>query len=364
MRLAYVCYWFLLERDGVANKITAQVRQWRELGHDAEIFCLQRTFGQSRGSREDWRTFPFSGLRGRLRATGELARAVEEWGPDAVYLRYDLFLPPLLPLLRRRPTVVEMNTIDSQEAKLRRRHTQLARLYNRQNRHALLQRARGMVCVTHEVAGAPDYAFVRAPKTVIANGVDLSVVKELPPGSSSPPRIAFLGSVGQAWHGIDKLVELAERLPGFEFDVVGYDSEQLRASASRALPPNVTAHGVLAREQYEPILASCDAAVGTLALHRKQMTEACPLKVREYLGYGVPTLIAYDDTDLRDIDAWWLRRIPNTEDNVARHAEEIGRWFESVRGRRVPRQEAGPLVSTEAKERARVEFIQQVSRAR
>jgi hypothetical protein len=86
--------------------------------------------------------------------------------------------------------------------------------------------------------------------------------------------------------------------------------------------------------------------------------------VREYLGYGVPTLVAYDDTDLRDVDAWWLERIPNTEDNIARHAEQIGRWFESVRGRRVPRQEAGPLVSTEAKERARVEFIQQASRAR
>jgi glycosyltransferase involved in cell wall biosynthesis len=357
MKIAYVCYWFLLERDGVANKITAQVRQWRELGHDAEVFCLQRTFGETRGSRSDWRTVRFSGLRGRYTATSELAEAVERWRPDAVYLRYDLFLPPLLPLLRRRPTVIELNTVDSQEAKLRRRNRRLARVYNAANRHALLRRARGLVCVTHEVAEAPDYAFVRASRIVIANGVDFDVVRPLPPAGASRPRVAFLGSAGQVWHGIDKLVSLAEQLPEIEFDVVGYDDAQLEASARRALPANVTAHGVLGREQYEPVLAACDAAIGTLALHRKRMTEACPLKVREYLGYGVPALIAYDDTDLRGVDAWWLKRIPNTEDNVDRTAAEIGEWIVSVRGRRVPRDDVAPLVSTQAKEPARVAFI-------
>ena len=39
-------------------------------------------------------------------------------------------------------------------------------------------------------------------------------------------------------------------------------------------------------------------AVSTLALHRKQMRQACALKTREYVARGLPFVIGHEDPDL------------------------------------------------------------------
>lgn len=43
-------------------------------------------------------------------------------------------------------------------------------------------------------------------------------------------------------------------------------------------------------------MRNCQVCIGTLALHRKNMTEASPLKTREYLAHGFPVIIGYKDT--------------------------------------------------------------------
>lgn len=90
------------------------------------------------------------------------------------------------------------------------------------------------------------------------------------------------------------------------------------------------------------------------------MAEACPLKVRRYLAYGLPVILGYRDTDLDALDKWWLLRLPNTESNVVTSLPEIGAFVESVRGRRVPRDEVEPLISAGAKEAARLAFFGEV----
>src|SRR5438132_10450797 len=126
MRIAYVCYWFLLDKDGVVYKIEGQVRRWRAAGNDVEVFCLTRPFLEHRGIRQGWRTFRFDRQRDRLAATRLLVAAVREWKPDLVYLRYDLFLPPIPRLLRAVASVVEVNADDKEEVRLRRRRRVLA----------------------------------------------------------------------------------------------------------------------------------------------------------------------------------------------------------------------------------------------
>ena len=103
-----------------------------------------------------------------------------------------------------------------------------------------------------------------------------------------------------------------------------------------------------------------DVAIGTLALHRKQMDEACPLKVRRYLEFGLPVLLGYRDTDLDSLDAWWLLRLPNTESNVLSSLQEIESFVQGVRGRRVPREAVESVVSAVAKESARLAFFEEV----
>ena len=140
MKIAYVCYWNLLSKDGVANKIGVQVSEWEKAGHEVDVFCLSRSKGVE--ADREWIRFPFVTPLGRARATRQMIKAVRAAKPDFVYLRYDLFVPPPISLLRAQPSAVEINADDRREARLRRIRTTAASLYNELNRRVLLSSAR------------------------------------------------------------------------------------------------------------------------------------------------------------------------------------------------------------------------------
>lgn len=358
MRVAYVCYWNLLEKDGVAHKIEAQVSEWRRAGADVKTFCLSASpLLEPRVGDSQWSFFPFKSFPGRVASTFRLQRAVTAFAPDVVYLRYDLFLPPLGSLLSHLPVVVELNSDDRQEIKLRDVRPRSAGLYAEFNRRSILSKAAGCVCVTNELAASPLVAPYRKPTVVIGNSVDLEVVKPLPVRGGERLRAVFLGSRNQLWHGVDKITVLARAMPEMDFDLIGYSHDDLPAG----LPGNVAVHGILARRDYEPIVARADVAIGTLALHRKHMEEACPLKVREYLGYGLPVVIAYEDTDFIGENPWYLLRLPNTESNVESSVPAIRAFVKRVRGKRVPRAAIEERVGSRAKEARRLEFLRELS---
>jgi hypothetical protein len=129
-----------------------------------------------------------------------------------------------------------------------------------------------------------------------------------------------------------------------------------------AAPSNLHVHGRLDRDHYRPIMAAADFGIGPLALHRKGMSEATPLKVRDYLIHGLPVLIAHLDTDFPGEAPWYLLQIPNTEQTIRGSLPAIEAWIESIAGRRVPRADVLERIGSEAKERARVAFFEDVAR--
>jgi hypothetical protein len=92
------------------------------------------------------------------------------------------------------------------------------------------------------------------------------------------------------------------------------------------------------------------------------MSEASPLKTREYLLHGLPVLTAYHDTDFLGEEPWFLLRLPNSEDNVGTSLPAIRAWAASIRGRRVPRDAVVARLSSEGKERARLAFLDRLAR--
>jgi hypothetical protein len=352
MRIAYVCYVEAYRDDGVLRKIRSQVGHWRAAGHAVDLLCLSRAAAGAPAIEAS--VFPFGSPVERVGATLALARAAARLRPDVVYLRYDMFLPPPLRLVRRIPTVIEVNTDDQAELALRSRG---AAAYNRVNRTLLLRSAAGIVCVTHELAESPGIARFGRPVAVVANGVEPPPAVLPPPAGDGPARAAFIGTPGLAWHGFDKLLWLARERPDLAFDLIGPTAADLGGG----LPANVTAHGFLGREDYQQVLARADVAFGTLALDRKRMHEACPLKVRECLLYGLPMILGYRDTDFVDERPWFLLELPAREDNVRAHVGEIGAFVERVRGRRVARDEVEGRLSAEAKERQRLAFLERVA---
>ena len=106
-------------------------------------------------------------------------------------------------------------------------------------------------------------------------------------------------------------------------------------------------------------MASCDLAISTLALHRKDMQEACSLKTRECLAYGLPLVLPYRDSDLERLDCDFLLKIPNKEDNIHTHGQAIHDFAYRMRGRRAERA-AIASIDQVAKEKARIRFFEEI----
>jgi hypothetical protein len=316
MRIVYICYWDTASGDGVARKIEGQARLWREAGHEVDVVSIRP--GQRRAG------------------TPAAIDAVQRLQPDLLYLRYDLFLPPVWRLARAVPTVVEVNTDDRAEMRLR---SPAARVWNVLNRRRIFGAAAGVVCVTRELAGT-----FGGPVGVVSNGADPDAVPALPAPASESPRVVFAGSPEIAWHGVDRLLDLARALPEVDFDLVG--------PTTGVVPSNVSVHGMLRGDAYWAVLARADIAFGSLAMERAGLHEGCPLKVREYLLAGLPTVIGYEDTDFPGELPWYLVRYSG--------ADQVRRFLAAVRGRRAPRNELEPRLSWRTKEAARLAFFEQV----
>jgi glycosyltransferase involved in cell wall biosynthesis len=334
MRIAYFAHVNAARRSGVLHKIAGQVDQWSAAGHSVRLFVATRDHDDPWSERLGDRVVVrrYDGPASRIRTMARLVERVRAFHPDLVYLRWDLFYPPMLRFPRRVPLVVELNTDDEAESAL---GSRLRSTYNRLTRGLLLGRARGFVFVTSELSAKPSFAGFKAVHRVVTNGIELAAYPSLPAVEGPAPRLAFVGTADQPWHGVDKLVELAARRPDWRFDIVGLGADTaLLAPGPR--PPNVTWHGALERARVVEVLATADIGVGTLALHRKAMTEACPLKVREYLAVGLPILYGYADPDADALGRYALR-IENTETNVIDALDAIDDFVTRSRGVRVPR---------------------------
>ncbi len=350
MRIAYLAYLPLSTETGVLKKVVGQMSAWRAAGHEAALFALapgERFVWPGAADGEVHPTW-VGGLAGVYAASLRQARHVHAWRPDVIYARFGVYLPGWARLARATPMVAEINSDDV--AEMRRAWPWPLYVVHRATRTRLLRRMAGFVCVTHELAGRS--ARFAAPQTVIANGIDLQAFTPGPAPANDPPRLVFLGNLTQRWAGFDQLVTLAKARPTWRIDLIGGITDAQRA----ACPAGVRAHGPLGRERFVHLLHRADVAVAPLALHAKGMDEACALKVREYLACGLPTILAFADTDFPPPEPDFLLRLPNTPTNVAEHLPAIDAFVAAWRGRRVERGAIGHLDHA-FKERARLVFL-------
>jgi hypothetical protein len=345
MKVSYLARWDARTETGVMKKILAQLEVWQNLGIDSRLFVLSP-------SQEIWGALASAPAevvvgRGGLFRDRDLRRLLErvyEWKPDVAYVRYGTHYRSLERFMERVPTALELNTDDVGEYRLYLPWYKYR--YHLHTRGRILQRAQGMVSVTHEIGRR--FAPFGAPMVVIGNGIDLTHITPSPPSPEGHVRAIFIGSAVAPWHGVDKILAAAEQLPSWEFTVVG-------PSIVGRIPNNVAAYGHLAAAEYKALLERADVAIGTMALHRNGMDEACPLKVREYLAAGLPCIIGHEDTDFTPPPDFILQ-LSNCEANLREgllRVEEFGRMW---KGRRVSRERIQHL-DIRAKEANRIAFL-------
>jgi hypothetical protein len=291
----------------------------------------------------------------RIAAVKPMIEAIRRFHPDVIYLRYGIYVYPAHHLMGIGPVVEEINTNDLTQ------HEGLGgiySLYNRFTREIFLRRVHGLVTVSRELAVSPAFAPYHKPTRVIANACRLDDFPQLPAPSNKIPRLVFIGNPGYLWHGVDKLIDLACRVPDVHIDIVGYD----QLPGFDPLPDNLTLHGYLSTREYQQVLANADVAVSSLALHRVQLEEASPLKSRECLAFGLPLVVAYADTDLDNTACDFLLKIPNKEDNIQTHAQSIRDFAYRMRGRRADREFLRKYIDADQKEAMRLSFFEELLR--
>lgn len=350
MRIAYLLHIHVSPPSGILDKVLSQLAYWRNAGHSSMLFALTRSpdlhhfLLSQRHESILYTGSPHS--RARAAAFIRLHRLVASWSPDVVYMRRDFVNSTYITLARTYPIVHEINAHELSEIALK---NKLYALYHWLTRPVLDRLLAGMVFVTHELASLPYFRTLPVWKAVIPNSIQLALYRPCPLPTSQQPALAFLG-FPEPWHGIDKLFFLASLTPTWQFHLVG----PARTSFSH-FPPNVQFHGPLGRAQYTPILAACHVGIGPLALHRKRMSEACPLKVREYLAHGLPVVIAHTDPDFPSPTPFILQ-LPNREDNIAASLARLNDFVHAWLTKRVHPQQIRHL-DISVKEQQRLRFF-------
>lgn len=347
MKIAYLTFESPADKSGVGKKIRMQADYWRTAGNEVRHFLLSRPAGRPQAENIEY--LLADEVRGKptlaaWRSNRQIRAALKNWAPDVLYMRQVLWWPGAVRACDVAPLVVEFNSIALHEY---RRQSMVKYGLELVSRSFLPGRAQGIVSVTPEIDRSVKAS--RPLRIVIGNGYD--IVDTLPrrPPCNARPQLLFVGSPDQAWHGLDKLRELASLMPDCDFNIVvpGFSSEG---------PGNFICHGALYGEALAALYQKTDAAFGTLALHRKKMQEATPLKTREYLGHGIPTIIGYDDPDLAG--AAYCLCIGNFEGNARQSTTQIRRFLDEWRGRTIDRDDIIRRLDYRVKESMRLAFFE------
>lgn len=292
MKIAYIIFHDITKNDGVTKKVKGQIDEWRKHDFEVQVFCFLPNKGNS---ILDSQQFKYGGyLSMRFMKNKEFEKDINKFNPDIIYFRYDAWNINIIKSIEHRVSIAEVNSLDLNECKLLIKTEKTIKSVLRYfgyliGRKYLLNKVSGIVGVTNEIIQHSSYKKYKKDSKVIPNGIDLNNFKPIKSNKIHTNRqsLFFIGTPNQPWHGLDVIMDWAEELKEFDFHIVGISGNN---------SSNLFFHGYLEKSNYLKILKKCQICIGSLALFRNEMEEACPLKVREYLAYGYPILLGYNDT--------------------------------------------------------------------
>lgn len=171
-------------------------------------------------------------------------------------------------------------------------------------RKKILKNSNGIIGVTNEIIDYQNsfYNVDEKEKFLISNGIDQDFKFTFKNKNELPICFVFLIGEDQPWHGFDRLMLSLVNLPLKEkivIHVIGKLSNKNKYLLESLSLINVSfnLHGYLSKEKMNDVLKCSHIGIGSLSLFRNNMTEACPLKVRDFAVNGLPILIGYTDTD-------------------------------------------------------------------
>ena len=235
----------------------------------------------------------------------------------------------------------------------------------------ILRSALGGICVSYEIEQYEHRRYASYRTTVVANGAQTSYM----PVEHSAPfdrvlRVCMIIGSPAVWHGYDRMFEGLKRLSDEEctiwIDIIGMEKPKDQQE-SYSGGHRVQWLGVMNQEKIAQHLQQCHLAVGTLALYRKKMKEASPLKVRECLMLGMPMILGYYDTDISADERFspYIFQVSNSDEPI--NWSKVVAFYKTLSQNSNHKQEtaqlAGEVLSMQKKAEGYVAFMRSLFEA-
>lgn len=244
-----------------------------------------------------------------IRLSRELSLPVRIMLADQAYYRYSPACPLanlwLGLLASRRHIWIEYNTVYRQELM----HVSPSLVVLHRLSMAVLRRSKAThIAVTREIAQKeklpsgfrimPNGYSVSSPEdTANSRPLDKMKLEKLRSAKNHGLRIlVFTASHDTPWQGLDRVLMLVRELGDICLALIGRFNNTRKMEKTQLIEgTRVINFGELTPVSLAPVYKLANAGVGPFAIDRKGLTQACPLKVRDYLCHGLPVVINYDD---------------------------------------------------------------------
>lgn len=171
--------------------------------------------------------------------------------------------------------------------------------------YRVMQNVDAILGVTSEITAYEcDIAGRNISSFTMTNSIDVQrySLKKLPQLNQNALKLLYIGSNTTAWHGLDRVLKGMASHQGtlqMELHIAGYVSRSIqRLIHSLNIEHLVFSHGYVTGHDLDALFDLADVAIGSLGMHRKNLTHGSTLKVREYMARGIPFMISHSDEDL------------------------------------------------------------------
>ena len=328
------------------QKFDGQMQACVDLGYDVSYIAYGKEniylCSQNNGKKTVLRKRRFKKLKNYRSTTAffdlysALSKLLKKERFDVIYMRNKLVTFKAVSALRKHKDgggklIVEIPSYGVNEASLGAARVLISKLYS-----GAEKKFAGLADLYTLIGNECPDTYKGKPAIEISNGITLkNIPQKKYTALGSEIRMLALASMCN-WQGYDRVIKgmsnyaagdrrLRLELVGDDFD--GSVTRWLKLAEELNISADVVYHGALYDEQLTGMLDSCHMAIGSMALFRKDSVIASTLKVREYIGRGIPFIYAYKDRALSG-DEWFAMRLP-ADESVA-DFDKIIPWLENI----------------------------------
>lgn len=190
-----------------------------------------------------------------------------------------------------------------------------------------LKKTKFVAAVTKEIANYEiNRIGIKKQTLVIPNGIDINSCKVIEDKRNTSLSAIFVASKFESWHGLDLLLESYKNNSNCKLHIhlVGQVSatDMEKIDKINNISKRIFTYGILPKDKIFELMEKCDLGLGSFALFRNKLTEACTLKTREYLACGLSVYANHVDSGLpRDFE-FFVNGDPDVE-NIYKAAQSL-----------------------------------------